>query len=184
MKKVCAWCRKELGRVDSQAVSENVITHGICDNCRDNVLFQMGVELEVFLDRLNLPIVVVNRGGTIVTGNDQARMLLRKGLSEIEGYKGGEVFECAYARLPEGCGKTMHCSGCTIRKTVMETFGTGTSFLRVPATLNRNTLEEPEKIKLLISTERHADLVLLRIDEVEAKDAPQLLAAPEAAQLR
>jgi hypothetical protein len=177
MKKVCAWCRKELGRVDSQAGSENVITHGICGNCKDNLLFQMGVELGVFLDSLKLPVVVVNCGGTIVTGNDQARTLLRKGLSEIEGYKGGEVFECAYARLPDGCGNTMHCSGCTIRRTVMETYSTGRSFLRVPATLNRNTPQDPEKIKLLISTERLADLVLLRIDEIETKDAPQQLAA-------
>jgi len=179
MKRVCAWCRKKLGRVDSQGGSENVITHGICGNCRDNLLFQMGVELGVFLDSLKLPIVVVNRGGTIVTGNDQARSLLRKGLPEIEGYKGGEVFECAYARLPDGCGNTMHCSGCTIRRTVMETHGTGRSFLRVPATLNRKTPQDPEKIKLLISTERLADLVLLRIDEMEAKDAAQPLAAPD-----
>jgi hypothetical protein len=168
MKRVCAWCKKELGRVHSQAASENVITHGICESCRNNVLFQMGVELGVFLDSLKLPIVVVNQGGTIVTGNDRARTLLRKGLAEIEGYKGGEVFECAYARLPEGCGKTMHCSGCTIRRTVMETHGTGRSFLRVPATLNKNTPQDPEKVKLLISTERLADLVLLRIDQIEA----------------
>lgn len=54
MKRVCAWCRKELGRVDSQTGFENVITHGICEKCRDNLLFQMGVELEVFLDSLCL----------------------------------------------------------------------------------------------------------------------------------
>ena len=171
MKRVCAWCRKELGRADSQASSEDIITHGICEICRDNLLFQMGVELGVFLDSLKLPVVVVNRGGTIVTGNDQAKALLRKGLPEIEGFKGGEVFECAYARLPDGCGNTMHCSGCTIRRTVMETHSTGRSCLRVPAMLYRNTPEDPEKIKLLISTERLADLVLLRIDEMEAKDA-------------
>jgi len=171
MKRVCAWCRIELGRVDSQASSENMITHGICANCRDNLLFQMGVEIGEFLDRLKLPIVVVNGEGTIVTGNVQARTLLRKELPEIEGYKGGEVFECAYARLPGGCGNTMHCSGCTIRKTVMETYGTGRSCLRVPAMLYRNTPQDPEKIKLFISTERLGDLVLLRIDEMEAKDA-------------
>jgi hypothetical protein len=131
----------------------------------------MGVELEEFLDSLKLPVVVVNRGGTIVTGNNQARTVLRKGLPEMEGYRGGDVFECAYARLPGGCGNTMHCSGCTIRKTVMETHGTSRSFLKVPATLNRDNPEDPKKIKLLISTERLADLVLLRIDEMEAKDA-------------
>jgi len=179
MRRVCAWCRTELDAVDSQAGCENVITHGICENCSTNLLFQMGVELRVFLDSLRLPVVVVNRVGTIVTANRQATTLLRKGLPEIEGYKGGEVFECAYARLPEGCGNTMHCSGCTIRRTVMETYGTGRSFLRVPATLNRNTPEDPEKIKLLISTERIADLVLLRIDELEAKVAAQPFAEPD-----
>jgi hypothetical protein len=173
MKSVCAWCSKELGRVDSRAGFENVITHGICGNCKDNMLFQMGVELGEFLDSLKLPIVVVNRGGTIVTGNDQAMKLLRKGTSEIKGYKGGEVFECAYARLPDGCGNTMHCSGCTIRRTVMETHETGRSFLRVPAMLNRHNPQDPDKIKLLISTERLVDLVLLRIDEMEAKDEVQ-----------
>lgn len=179
MERVCAWCKKELGEVVSQASSEKVITHGICENCRDNLLFQMGVELGVFLDSLQLPVVVLNRGGTIVTGNDQARRLIQKGIPEIEGYRGGEVFECAYARLPGGCGNTMHCSGCTIRRTVMETFGTGRSLLRVPATLHRNRPENPNKIKLLISTERLADLVLLRIDEMGAKDVAQPLAAPD-----
>jgi hypothetical protein len=52
----------------------------------------------------------------------------------------------------------------------METYGTGKSFLRVPATLNTNTLQKPERIKLLISTEKIAELVLLRIDEIEAQN--------------
>ena len=166
MKRVCAWCRKEMGRADSQLGSENTITHGICGSCRENLFFQRGVEFGVFLDSLKLPIVVVDGEGIIVTGNKHARRLLRKGIAEIEGYRGSDVFECAYARLPEGCGKTTHCSGCTIRRTVMETYGTGSGFLRVPATLNRNTPEDPERIKLLISTERAADLVLLRIDKI------------------
>jgi hypothetical protein len=38
---------------------------------------------------------------------------------------------------------------------------------------------QPEKIELLISTERLGDLVLLRIDEMEAKDEAQPLAAPD-----
>jgi hypothetical protein len=170
MKRVCAWCRKELGRVELQASSENAITHGICGNCRENVLFQMGVELVEFLNSLRLPVVVVNQEGTIVNGNDQARTALQKELAEIEGYKGGEVFECAYARLPEGCGNTIHCSGCTIRRTVMETYDTGRSLFRVPATLCRNIPEDPEIIKLLISTEKLADIVLLRIDKIEVED--------------
>jgi PAS domain-containing protein len=166
MRRICAWCRKELQGVDSQAGTENVITHGICRNCRDNILFQLGVELEAYLDSLQVPIVLVNREGIVVSVNNQAKTMLCKDLPEIKGYKGGEVFECAYARLPEGCGNTTHCSGCTIRRTVMETYGTGKSFLRVPATLNQNSPEDPKETNLLISTERIAELVLLRIDKI------------------
>ena len=143
-----------------------MITHGICRNCRDNILFQLGVELEAYLDSLQVPIVLVNREGIVVSVNNHAKTMLCKDLAEIKGYKGGEVFECAYARLPEGCGNTTHCSGCTIRRTVMETYGTGKSFLRVPATLNQNSPEDPKETNLLISTERIAELVLLRIDKI------------------
>jgi hypothetical protein len=48
----------------------------------------------------------------------------------------------------------------------METYGTGKSFLRVPATLNQNSPEDPKETNLLISTERIAELVLLRIDKI------------------
>jgi hypothetical protein len=170
MKRICAWCKKELHGVDSPADAGNVITHGICKSCRDNILFQLGVELESFLNSLDVPIVLVNQAGTIVNANSQAKTRLGRELPEIKGYRGGEVFECAYARLPEGCGNTLHCSGCTIRKTVMQTYATGKSFLKVPATLNKNTPEEPERVNLLISTEKLADLVLLRIDRMEAED--------------
>jgi transcriptional regulator with PAS, ATPase and Fis domain len=172
MKRICAWCRKKLGSVDSRSGTEDVITHGICKNCGENLMFQMGVELEEFLNSLKLPVVVVNGTGTIVTGNDHAQKLLRKRPAEIQGYQGGEVFECAYARLPEGCGNTMHCSGCTIRRTVTDTYRTGKSFSRVPATLDTGALQKPERIKLLISTEKIAELVLLRIDEIESQIGP------------
>ena len=55
----------------------------------------------------------------------------------------------------------------------METYRTGKSFLNVQATLNKNTPEDPDKMNLLISTEKLADLVLLRIDKIEAKAAAE-----------
>jgi PAS domain-containing protein len=170
MKRECAWCRKELGRIHSPEGYEHVITHGICEDCRNNMEFQLGVDLGEYLDSLGQPIVVVDGEGTVVSGNASARTMLGKGSPEIEGHKGGDVFECAYARLPEGCGNTIHCSGCTIRRTVMETHKTGKSSLRVPATLNRNDPEDPDKITLLISTEKIADVVLLRIDAVDTNN--------------
>ena len=93
-------------------------------------------------------------------------MFLQKELPHIEGFKGGDVFECAYAKLPEGCGETNHCDGCSIRKTVMDTFQTGKSHLKTPAYLFHGIPDNNDEIRFLISTEKVKDVVLLRIDEV------------------
>ncbi len=169
MKKVCAWCGKNLGSVASKKGFEHGVTHGICGNCKDNLLFQMGVgnNLGVFLNNLKRPILAVNREGTIVSANNQVKTLLQHGLSGIEGNNGCELFECIYARLPEGHGNTIYCSGCDIRRTVMETHATGRSYLKIPVSLSRNTPEGPEKLNLLISTAKNNDLVFLRIDHIK-----------------
>jgi len=169
MKRICAWCRKELSCGDAQDEPDGPISHGICESCKDNMLFQMGVELRRFLDSLDAPILIVDRERTVVAGNNRARELISKDLPEIEGLKTGQVFECEFARLPEGCGKTVHCSGCTIRRTVAQTHENGGSCLRVPAVLNWERGENNEPIDLLISTEKFRDLILLRIDGLGAK---------------
>jgi len=76
------------------------------------------------------------------------------------------VFECANAKLPEGCGNTIHCSGCTIRRNVMDTQETGRRHFRVPAYLNQGNPESYQQIRFLISTEKVEGIVLLRIEEV------------------
>jgi hypothetical protein len=53
----------------------------------------------------------------------------------------------------------------------MQTYETGKSFRKVPATLDRTCSEDAGETDLLISTERLADVVLLRIDKLEAKHA-------------
>lgn len=166
MRKVCAWCGKEMGAEGPKDDDTKVITHSICEKCVYRQLAQMGMNVPEFLKGLDAPVLAVDSDGNIRTANAKALELVRKDLSQVAGYPGGEVFECKYARLPEGCGNTMHCSGCTIRIAVMETYTTGKSLLRVPASLLQHTLEHPQEICLLISTEKVADVVLLRIDEV------------------
>jgi hypothetical protein len=109
---------------------------------------------------------MVNSQGEVVLANDKALQLLQKDLATVSGFRGGDVMECAYARLPEGCGNTVHCTACAIRRTVMETFKTGICSQQVPAYLNRLSHRSVHKIKFLISTEKVDDIVLLRIDEV------------------
>jgi hypothetical protein len=127
---------------------------------------EMGMDLHKFLDGLQFPIVLVDDQGVVRTGNDPACQLLHKGLHEVEGFRGGEVFRCSNAILPGGCGNTVHCSGCVIRRTVMETHATGKSCLKVPALLKQQSSTDPQEVRFLISTEKVGDYVWLRVDEV------------------
>jgi PAS domain-containing protein len=174
MERICAWCRKDLGKEESGAEFDRVITHGICDQCQSNLWFQQGVPFEQFIDSLEEPVLVVDSEDRIEIANRRARTLLGKELGDIKGTKRGEVFECAYARLPEGCGKTRHCSGCAVRRTVAYTFESGKSSLRVPATLRCERPKGGKDTRFLISTEKVGGVVLLRIDNVDRKRKGQL----------
>ena len=166
VERICAWCGKKLGAAAWGDDQPHTITHGICDICSHHLLAEMGMELGEFLDGLDAPVLVVDPVGTIKTANKHARDILQKTPSEIEGRKGGEVFECANARLPGGCGDTVHCTGCTMRLTVMDTFQSGNSHTRVPAYLRREDPDGLRDIRFLISTKKVEGVVLLRIDEV------------------
>jgi len=166
MKRVCAWCHTDLGTVDSERHSEDAVTHGMCDACSEYIFSQMGTSLQKFLNGLNAPILVVNSEGCVMTANEKACVILGKELKDIEGYMGGEVIECAFARLPGGCGNTVHCKSCTIRNSVTETFATGNSLLKVPAYRDIETVTGIRTFCFLISTEKVRDVVLLRIDEI------------------
>jgi hypothetical protein len=117
-----------------------------------------------FLDRLGVPVLLVESEPRILTGNKPACQLLGKELPQIEGHKGGEVIECAYASTPDGCGQDVHCKACTIRNTVLETFETGRSFLHVKAFPNIQFDQDTRTMSLEISTEKVGEVVLLRID--------------------
>jgi hypothetical protein len=167
MKIICAWCTKEIGEKPDQHENLNSeITHGICRPCKNYFLSDEDRTLDKFLNQLNAPVLMVNPQGEVALANDQALQLLDKDLGLVKGFKGGDVMECAYAKLPQGCGHTKHCVACTIRNNVMKTHETGRSLKQVPAFLNRLDRHSVHTIKFLISTERLDDVVLLRIDEV------------------
>ena len=167
MKTFCAWCNREM--YTEHTIKGPAITHGICNDCMDNVRFQYGAPVQEYIDSLSQPVCIVDDTGTVITANRSAQTMLQKKLDSIRGNKGGEVFECAYARLPEGCGNTIHCSGCAIRRTVMDSHATGEPHYRVPATLKPDSLDRNKDIALFISTEKVGEVVYLRIDDGASK---------------
>jgi len=130
MNKICAWCNKGLGMVGETSNTGTVatISHGICHECSNKIHHKTGIDLNKFIDFLDAPVAIVTETGIIKTANKNAQNLFKKNLSEIEGYAGSNVFECAYSTFSDGCGKTLHCSGCTIKKTVIDTFQSGNSY--------------------------------------------------------
>ena len=171
MRKVCAWCKKDLSSPDIDLNSENEpISHGICGDCAQTVLSFRAKRLQGFLDQFPEPVFLVTSEGRIVTANSAGFSALGKQPEEVDGKLGGQAFDCKYADLPEGCGKTVHCKSCTIRNTVMDTLESGMSHLKVPAYPDLHHITGNYRIRFLITTERIAETVLLRIDETSQEE--------------
>jgi PAS domain-containing protein len=172
MIRVCAWCNNEIGSQQGETHSGRRINQSLCQQCSENFVFQMGVPLQKLLDTLPAPIFVIDAEGRVQGANAQGYHLLKKDRVQVQGRLRGVVFECAYARLPEGCGRTIHCSGCAIRRAVYQTFETGQTLEHLPATLRCGNLDQPDEIDLLISTEKMGNVVLLRIDDIKNMPVP------------
>jgi hypothetical protein len=164
MKRVCAWCNREMENGEGTPVDDGIVTHGICGECADNIEFQLGVSIKKFLNSFKVPVILLDGNNRAISANRFALDLVKKNLASINHVILGNVFECAYSRLPGGCGKTSHCSGCTIRNAIMDTFRTGEPNLEVPATVTSGSMGDGEAVALRISTEKALNYVLLKIE--------------------
>ncbi len=165
MKKVCAWCQTDLGEIPSDRFSSDVITHGICPTCHDRLAHEAGETLRDFLDRLDVPVLLLEPGIRVLSANHAAQRLLGKGLPDIKDRLSGNVIECVHAHEPGGCGGTAHCKSCTIRRTVRDTYDTGVCHVRIPAYQDIRTPAAVKQVRFLITTEKVGGYVMLRIDE-------------------
>lgn len=165
MNKACIWCKAELPTEVGDPA--HIITRSFCSNCRE--LFsspRYPMSLKEYLNQIGLPVLVMDDDVRVLDFNEPARALLGGRLPDCVGYYGGDVLECAYARLPGGCGNTEHCKACAIRRTVTTTYATGKSQENVPAYQDIVTPGGTREVRFLISTEKVGNFVLLRIDEV------------------
>ena len=160
----CAWCGDELKERPGTMNGAGLVSHGICESCRRTFFSRSLGELDLFLDTLAVPVLVLDGDATVSYANRAARTLLGKDLPEIRGFKNGQVFECINARLPGGCGKTDQCPGCLLRRTVEETYATGGRRENVSTLVTRFLGGRRQTVRMLVSTEKIENVVLLRID--------------------
>ena len=161
MKVICSYCREKLG--EKEPFEDENVSHGMCEECYDYYQEQIkGLSLEEYLDKFEAPVIIVDRDGRIVAANEMAETVTGRGKStcDLMGLLGGEVMECMYARLPEGCGRTEHCVACGIRNTVMASMESGKSQVRVPVKLQKVDKE----VRMVISTTRILSLVRIVIE--------------------
>ncbi len=159
--RVCAWCHQPLD-VES---ADGPVSHGICASCASFVLADKR-SLSSFLNTIDAPLLAVDEDVRTLAANGLALQALGKRIAQVEGRRGGDVMECQYSRLPEGCGRTIHCSGCQIRRSVNYTRETGEPLLRVKAYMSIQTPQGIRNYDYFVSTERlDAGVVLLRIDD-------------------
>jgi hypothetical protein len=158
--RVCSWCCKTSEEGDPGAGT----THGICPECFEYFSSRDGETLQGFLDRLEAPVLVVDDNVAILGANRKAMEFIQKELVQMLGRLGGEVTECAYARHPEGCGGTEHCSGCAIRNTVTATWKDGLRRRRVEGHQEICRPEGVKRTKIYVSTEKAGDVIFLKIE--------------------
>ena len=139
MRAICSYCSTQLGEV--APFDSDLISHGMCPSCEDYFNRTWGKEgqrLGEFLDRFQAPVLAVDATTTrtLAANRPMADLLCKRERSRF-GLLGDQATECAKARLPGGCGNTVHCRDCTIRMIVAKTLSTGEDQRGVPAYLER-----------------------------------------------
>ncbi len=164
MRRVCAWCNKFMGRNDDPYDGAEPITHTICDECADNLDFQLGVPLQRYLDSLKVPILLVDDRGDFLMANPAAREISPLPLPANREWE-GKIYECSHARLPERCCHSIHSSGCTIRFATNETYATGRAIVSLPTLVNGCSSSPDQKCDYLVSTSLIEGIVHLKIEK-------------------
>jgi PAS domain-containing protein len=171
MKQICAWCGANLAETGDAGENRSPITHGICPACARKLMGHEQLSMSEFLETLDAPVVVTDRDGVVLNANRNARDLLNIELEFVRGKRGGDVIECELSRSPGGCGSTEHCqSGCVIRRSVNHTFDTGEGLQHQLAQQMLITASGVRETRLVISTEKVGELIMLRIDKFDGSD--------------
>ena len=164
MKRICSWCKKPMDDAEEMAPASGLTTHGICPECAEALFSEVGTRVRKILDRINVPVLVINERYEVTGLNESARALLGKHEDDLRGQACGRVLDCEHASLPEGCGNTEHCPNCQVRAAVRETLTTGRKLHDVPVRIVRAAEHGGAPLDLVVSTERVGSMVLLKVD--------------------
>jgi len=156
----CRGCGKEIGPEAGAAGGD--IGGGICETCAAN-----GATGKL-LETIDAPVLLMQgEPRQVVTANRKALALFGKGLEAVEGFRGGQVFDCVHSFSEAGCGKDINCEDCPIKNAIVDTFATGTPHRAVAATLQVKKAGDTENRVVQVSTEKIGELALVRVERYD-----------------
>jgi PAS domain-containing protein len=132
-----------------------------------NLMGDVGIPIQSIIDRFPFPILVVDEDVTVSVLNKRGQEILGIPPNRVDRQRGGELFGCVNSHLPGGCGRTVHCSGCALRRAVTATYHTREPQVRVPATLKTGDPDSPAEVALTFSTSMRGSAVLVKIDRLD-----------------
>jgi PAS domain-containing protein len=162
---VCAYCRKTIS--DDRKGGACDVSHGMCPSCADHFeRLWKGMPLSEYLETIDRPVIMVNGDGAVVAANQKIAALFGREKAELRGLLGGEAFACVHSLLPEGCGKSVHCRECTVRRAVESVTRTGKQLEKIPAYLDT----KDGRVNLRISVKAKDGLVRVVVEEMKAAE--------------
>jgi hypothetical protein len=116
------------------------------------------------LEKIDAPVLLMQGDPRqVVKANRQALRLFEKDAQQVEGRRGGEVFDCVHSFTAAGCGKDDNCAPCAIKNAIVDTFATALPH-RATATLQVRKAGGLEYRTLRVATEKLGELALVRIE--------------------
>lgn len=166
MRLVCSYCRKVIRHDAGSRVMD--VSHGMCPSCAEHFgkLWQ-GMTLSDYLDTFAEPVLVVDGNARVIGVNQAVAKLLARDRASFPGLLGGEAFACVHSRLPEGCGRTVHCRECAIRRGITRVHETGKPLRGVPAYLEG----EGGRVALSLSITPEQGLVRVVVEAMQPATA-------------
>lgn len=158
MRVICSKCQRILADEGSRS---DLVQRRLCTGCARAVgPGSRPRALSEALEDIPGPVVVIDPDGRVLAANSAVAGMLGRERDALLGLRGGEAMTCAYAQLPEGCGNTVHCRECTIRRTVMAVYEDGRPRLGVLAYLRAEAMP----LDVVLSARPYAGCVLVSVE--------------------
>lgn len=165
MRTLCAQCRRIVRDDGGGAGSKGEL----CRECAEYAAWlRARIPGREGLDGFSRPVLVTTVDGRVVAANAAFADLTGSAPRDLEGWLTGDALACERARQPGGCGRTVHCRDCVLRRMVLEVARTRIARWRVPA-----YIPTPRgRVELCVTIRPEGDnLVVIVLEDLPAQAA-------------